>query len=119
MNSYFPYKAYEDRNEWDNIGSGLNIAIPILGTICAYRANGGAAGAAFAAKYFSISFVVGIRLLVYLTPLMAVVWGAYYWSSFVSGATIQTGWFDVVIYSAWLGAVYASIVKHIRDTTKA
>ena len=79
---YFPY---EEPNGWSYLQSGLNFIIPIAGTIAAYHVNGGENGKAFAAKYFSISFVVLVRFLVYLIPVMVVLF-VYYelsinWSS--------------------------------------
>lgn len=48
---------------WDYVNSFLNISIVFLGTVFAYRANGGASGVDFAARFFSISLVVSIRHL--------------------------------------------------------
>src|SRR5688572_24760682 len=63
--TYFPAT---DPSAWNYLDSILNLVIPIAGTVAAYRANRGAAGKNFAAKYLSISFVISIRFLVYLIP---------------------------------------------------
>lgn len=116
---YFPY---EDPNAWDYFKSGLNLAIPIIGTIAAYRANGGAKGKAFAAKYFSISFVVLMRFTIYLIPIVVgllIYYGASIdWSTLEDDVSFQTGWFEVVLLSAWYVALYFAVVKHIGDTVK-
>jgi hypothetical protein len=118
--AYFPY---EDPNVWNYLQSCLNFTIPIVGTIAAYHANGGAKGKSFAAKYFSISFVVLVRFLVYLIPVMVALF-VYYalssdWSSLENDETFQTGWVEVVPLSVWYAALYGAVVKHIRDTAKA
>ena len=118
--AYFPP---EDPNAWTYVQSGLNFVILIVGTVIAYHANRGAEGRNFAAKYFSISFVVLMRFLVYLIPVIVALF-VYYglsvdWSSPDVEKEFQTGWFEVVLQLAWYTALYARIVKHIRDTTKA
>jgi len=117
---YFPYEA---PNGWSYLQSGLNFIIPIAGTIAAYHVNGGANGKTFAAKYFSISFVVLIRFLVYLIPFMVVLF-IYYgisidWSSLEDDEALQTEWFEVVLLAVWSAALYGAVVKHIRDVAKA
>jgi len=120
ITGYFPY---ENPNGWDYLQSSLNIAIAITGTIAAFRVNGGAQGKAFAAKYFSISFVVLIRFLVYLIPIIVVLL-IYYGMTTDMGAldsedALQTGWLEVALLAIWTAALYGTVVKHIRDTAKA
>ena len=117
MMEYFP--SDELHNKWDYVKCGLDLLIPIFGTILAYRANGGETGTSFAAKYFSISFVVGIRFFVYYIPVMSALIAYHYWGFIESGAEIQNDWILVALSSAWYGAVYAFIAKHIRDTVKS
>jgi hypothetical protein len=118
--AYFPS---ENPNGWTYVQSGLNLFIPVTGTVAAYHGNRGAEGTAFAAKYFSISLVMLVRFFVYLIPVMVVLF-VYYglsidWSSPEAEDTFETGWFEVVLISAWSAALYARIVKHIRDTANA
>lgn len=118
--AYFPS---EHPNAWTYVQSGLNFVIPIIGTVVAYHANRGAEGSDFAAKYFSISFVVLMRFLVYLPPIVVALF-VYYglsidWSSSNVEEEFQTGWFEVVLLSVWYTALYARIAEHIRDTAKA
>lgn len=118
--AYFPAVT---PNAWTYVQSCLNFLIPIIGTVAAYHANGGARGKAFAAKYFSIGFVMLIRFLVYFTPVMIVLFMYYAlsidWSASDDEAAIPTGWFDVALLTVWSTALYARIAKHIRDTTVA
>jgi hypothetical protein len=118
--AYFPT---ENPNAWNYIESGLNFLIPTIGTVIAYHANRGAKGTNFAAKYFSICFVMLIRFLVYIIPVMVAL-AIYYglsvdWSSPDIEESFATGWFEVMLLSAWYAAFYARVAKHIRDTAKA
>jgi len=118
--TYFPAEEF---NSWDLTESVLYVAITIVGTIAAYRANGGAVGQGFAARYFSIGFVVLIRFLpLAILVLIAIV--AYQglsvdWSSPEIEESFDTGWLEVSLISVWYVAYYARVVKHIRDTAKA
>jgi hypothetical protein len=103
--AYFPAT---DPNAWNYLDSILNLVIPIVGTIAAYHANHGAAGKNFAAKYLSIGFVISIRFLVYLIPLIIVF--------LFSSPEEESDWFEIVLFAAWYVVMYARIVKHIRDT---
>lgn len=126
---YFPA---EDSNSWDYIQSGLNILIAIAGTIAVYRANGGAAGKRFAEKYVSTGLVVLIRFLPVLIPVMVAIFVydglAVEWSSpdvdlevddLEVEESFATGWFEVLLISAWYVAYYARVVKHVRDMARA
>jgi hypothetical protein len=115
--AYFPDT---ESNVWSYVESGVSFLIPVIGTIGAYYANGGARGNAFAAKYFSISFVMLVRFLVYLIPLIVVLAVYYgfiiYESSPDDEQVMQTGWFEVVLMSSWLAAMYVRIGQHMRYT---
>lgn len=117
MTGYYPYT---EPDSWSYVSSALNILIPIIGTIAAFRANGGSSGIKFAEKYFSISFVVFIRFLVLLIPLMGAM--MVYWS-FTYGIENEwpdsSGSIEVIIFSIWYAAMYAYIVKHIGDVANA
>lgn len=117
---YFPAEEF---NSWGLAESVLYVAIAIVGTIAAYRANGGAGGQGFAAKYFSVGLVVLIRFLpLAIFVVIAIV--AYHgltvdWSSPEVEESFDTGWLEVSLISVWYVAYYARVVKHIRDTAKA
>ncbi len=99
------FPLVEDHNIWDGVDSLLSILVPVLGTIYAYRKNGGAEGKDFANKYFSISFVIGIRFLVYFVGLVMLM--MFYWSySYGDIEEIPTTGIDVLIFAIWYVALY-------------
>ncbi len=110
-------------NAWDYLDSAVTIAIDLIGTYAVYRANGGAAGSNFAAKYFSIGFVVFLRFI----PLgVALLFGVVAYDLYTqpstapeSPDTTTTGWLDVVAPAALYIALYARTAKHVRDTARA
>ena len=113
------YLPYEDVNIWTYVMSALNVLIPVAGTIYAYKCNGGGNGEKFASKYFSIGFVVVIRFLVYLIPLMVLM--IVYWVVMFGeqGELPATTFVEVVLFSAWYALLYFRMAKHISDTAKA
>lgn len=60
MMRYFPER---EPNAWTYFGSMMNLLIPVVGTMMAFRANGGESGVQFLSRYMSISFVVTLRFL--------------------------------------------------------
>lgn len=112
------YLPYEDTNAWRYVLSIFNVLIPIAGTIYAYKYNGGANGMNFASKYFSIGFVVGIRFVVYLIPLM-VLMITYWVVVFADQEEWPTTILEVVLFSSWYAFLYFKMANHIGDTTKA
>ena len=112
------YLPYEDINVWTYVLSILNVIIPIAGTIYAYKCNGGANGTNFASKYFSIGFVVGVRFLAYLIPLMVLM--IVYWVVvFSDQEELSTTILEVVLFSSWYALLYFKMANHIGDTAKA
>lgn len=106
---------------WMYAASTVGILTFIIGTILAFRANGGNAGIKFAERYFSISFVISIRLLSLLIPLMLLITG---YLSFTYGLD-DNKWpdspdfiWDIAVF-IYCVAMYACIVKHIGDVAKA
>jgi hypothetical protein len=105
MTTYLPYT---EPNSWSYVESVFNILIPIIGSIAAFRANGGDSGIKFVERYFSIGFVVSIRFLILLIPLI----GLVDWPDYPNSI-------DVITFSSLYVAMYARIVKHIADVAKA
>lgn len=112
---YFPDEL---PNAWTYLGSIINAAIPIFGTMLIFRANGGVSGVQFAARYFSIGLVATIRFLVLLIPLMAVLM-IYWFSSYDSTDEIPSGATEIVLFSTWYALLYAYIAKHVREIAQA
>jgi hypothetical protein len=67
----------------DFISPLLGVTIIAAGTYFCYRANGGGAGREFAERFFSIGFVVGLRVLV---VFIAALTGLFMILIFVEGA---------------------------------
>lgn len=59
-------------NMIDHASSIMVIVITFLGTYFIYKANGGKEGNDFAGKYFSITWVRGIHLLLLLIPIFII-----------------------------------------------
>jgi len=121
---FVAYVPTENPNRWNYIDTALSILISIAGTVYAFRANRGAMGKNFAAKYFSIGFVVFIRFLVYLIPLGFVMFAYYTIAYAMAGAESTseldaTSGFEVLLFSAWYMLYYMRVAKHIRDTALA
>jgi len=112
--SYFPLEA---ANNWDYIDSTLAILIPVIGTIFAYKSNGGYAGKDFLARYVSISFVMMIRFMLYLVSVLFIL--TYYISEFDEEAVIYTTPLEVALFTIWYIALYYSIAKHVNEVAKA
>ena len=105
-------------NSWSYVQSIINIAIPIFGTIMAFRANGGVTGVHFAARYFSIGLVATIRFMVLLIPIMIAMM-IYWFSSYDMENEIPTTGIEVALFSIWYALLYAYIAKHIRQVAVA
>ena len=115
ITGYLPYK---DINNWTYALSALNVFIPIAGTIYAYKRNGGGDGENFASKYFSIGFVVGVRFIIYLIPLMVLM--IVYWVIvFGEQEKLTTTFVEVFLFATWHALLYFQIAKHIGDTANA
>lgn len=114
LTNYFPS---ESPNVWTYAQSVLNVLIPVLGTILIFRANGGASGVQFAARYFSIGFVVTVRFLVFLVPVMIVMF--IYWFVTYEGGETPTSLMEVAVFSAWYALLYAEIARHVRALARA
>ena len=101
-------------NLWDGIDSFLSIAVPVVGTVYAYKKNGGELGKDFANKYFSIGFVLGIRFLVYLILPMVIL--TIYWSIDNGNEETETTFVEIFILYTWYIYFYYQLGKHISET---
>ena len=113
--SYMPLELV---NNWDYLDSILAVIIPLIGTVFAYKLNGSDAGKDFLARYISISFVMVIRYVLYLVPVIIVL-TIYYISVLEVDEEIYTSPVEIVVFSVWYIALYYSIAKHINDVAKA
>jgi hypothetical protein len=112
--AYFPN---ENNNIWTYLLSFISVLIPVIGTIYAYKINGGENGTNFADKYFSISFVVGIRFLIYYIPLIAIL---IFYLVFTSPEQENrpTTFLEVALTTIWQIWLYLRVIKHIGDVAE-
>ena len=104
----------DDGNVWDAINSISNIAVVTLGTIFAFKANGGSKGIDFLGRYFSISFVVAIRFVVILIP-MIIMLSAYYSFAVTKDPDLNSTAYDTIPFLIWSAALYWRVCVHIAD----
>ncbi len=105
--AYFPA---ETRNIWDLVYEIGSVLIILVSAILAFRANGGSKGQDFLGKYFSISFVIAIRFILFFIPvffiLLRIIPSLQY-----SETTLEI----IFLFLLWLGFLYWRVVKHISD----
>lgn len=104
----------ESPNIWDTINSLGNIIIPLVGTILVYKANGGANGKDFLGRYVSIGFVVSIRFLVILVPMLISLI-LYYIYAFPGQEEIASNPVEVLSFQLWYAFLFWRIHKHVGD----
>ncbi len=87
------------------------ITISIMGLIAAFRANGGAHGVDFLGKYFSIAFVVGMRLLPisFVIMFLSVVISEVMEEEQVASVVVGGSYISIFLLFYW------RICKHIGD----
>ena len=103
----FLYIEVENLNIWDVVSSIGNIVITIVGTFFAYEANGAREGKDFLGRYLSIGFVMSIRFLALLVPIMIAL-------IFLNDGE-RTRPLESILLLAWLVFLYVRICKHIGD----
>ncbi|MGH1472551.1 MAG: hypothetical protein ACRBCS_15305 [Cellvibrionaceae bacterium] len=106
----------EESTNIDYIQSALNMALVGFATYFCYVANGGNNGADFAERFFSIGFVVSIRFIVLLVPIM-IAMGFLFWDS-EDIDDVSTKWYDVAVLSGWTALLYWRVVYHINQVAK-
>jgi len=108
------YFTVETPNLWDMIDSALYILIPLVGTYFAYKSNDAGNGSDFLGKYFSLGFVVSVRFIVYLMPLL-VLYFLYYLFAHGEQEVTSTTWFDVMLFQTWFALLYWRLCVHIKE----
>lgn len=115
------YLPNEGPNWWDYLDSAQSVILTVIGTVIAYRANRGAEGKDFAARYFSIGFVMFVRFIVYLVPvyIALAVYYALTMDPSASGDSVETSWPEFMLSLLWTAAYYLRVAKHVGDTATA
>jgi len=112
------YMSFENSNIWDKIISICLMVVPLVGTYCAYKANGASNGSDFLGRFYSISFVVFVRALVLLIPMFFVLI-VYYMYAFPAGEDIVSTPMDTVPFVLWLAFVYLRVCRRISDVNNS
>lgn len=100
----------ENSNSFDFLLSVLIIIITIFGTIYTYFKNGASHGVSFAERYFSIGFVVLLRMCVFILPVMLFIYLYIYWDTEeVNGTT----WQDVLVVIGFQLFFYWRVGHHM------
>ncbi len=108
------YSGYATSNIWDIVNSVFTVMLVFIGTIFAFKANGGSSGNDFLGRYFSIGFVLTIRFSLLLIPLMAALMG-YYFYAYGAEEEIASQPIDMIPFIIWGIALYWRFYKHISD----
>ncbi|MGH1374913.1 MAG: hypothetical protein ACRBCK_01085 [Alphaproteobacteria bacterium] len=96
----------------------VDMLVAVLGMICAFRANGGSCGRDFLGKYFSISFVVGIRFIPLGTALIVlagVINGAFAVTQYEVSDALGSDIIFEAVGTLIMALFYWRICKHIAD----
>lgn len=124
MTSLFP--GDEPIELWDYVEYVGAVIFTIGGTLVVYRANGGASGRNFLLRYFPLMWVLTIRFLVFMIPILIV--AGFLMFSFTDalfGAEAEEADFPLfsraVLVASWIWflAFYYRLAVHIRDVAKA
>jgi hypothetical protein len=118
----FLFPSKDAINAIDYIKLLIDLSVVGAGTYLSFYANGAGSGVQFAERYFSISFVVGLRFIPLLIPLalltgfaVGIVKIAFGITSVSSGIHYAT----LALVRVWLVVMYWRIVTHINDVAKA
>jgi len=104
-------------NTWDGLLAVLSIFLTFAGTIYIYLRNGGNQGRHFLQRYFSIGWVVMLRLSA-AVAVCAVVFFALLEFVFSETITDATAWYDFVILAVAEVCYYWRIAHHVHDVSQ-
>ncbi len=100
-------------NIWNAMNSIVSVTLLCIGTYAAYKVNGGNTGVDFLGRYFSLSFVVNVRFIVLLIPVMLV--QMLIISIFEdSSETTYLAAIESVLYAIWSGLLYWYLFKQFK-----
>jgi hypothetical protein len=102
----FPAESEVESADW--IWASINTLFIAIGTWLCYYFNGGNRGREFAERYFSISFVVAVRVLALAIPVMI-----FYLENFWDEAA-PAGIVEHVVVMLWTAAYYWRVCTHIN-----
>jgi len=108
---HFPYT-----NSYDLLGSSISLVIAVAGLIFIYKCNGGREGSYIMLRYLSISWVVLIRMLVWVIPLGISFYIAY---ETVLGGLVEDTSIVEILFVAIIEIIYVYLIaKNVNNVAK-
>ncbi len=104
-------------NIWDLLSIFVDMVLLVVGTLYAYKKNGGTQGENFIRKYIAISFVVSVRFFLFsilLLLFVALPIVTFFFPSWLNNEATDP--FSVLFYTAWQTLLYYRIAKHVEET---
>jgi uncharacterized membrane-anchored protein YitT (DUF2179 family) len=102
------------------------VVFTVGGALVAYRMNGGSAGRGFLARYFPIMWVLSVRFLVFMFPLLVVATiPMFFFSEALFGAEAggedftALSMYVVILSWVWFLVFYYRLAVHLRDVARA
>ncbi len=114
MSEIMSFIPTESPNIWDFSNAISSVLVVLVGTIIAFQANSGKNGSDFLGRYFSISFVLGVRLTILFSPLMIIL-SIYYFQDLPRDGDVITSPASTVLGLAFSAIYYWRLYKHISD----
>ena len=97
-------------NHWDTAGAIGTVIVNAAGMIYCYRVNGGGGGTAFLSRYFAITWVITLRLILVFLPVFFVATIA---AEALGAITEVSSWWDTLIGLGMEVIAYALVAKHL------
>ena len=110
----FPFYHQIENDIWDVYSAIIESGISILGTYYIFKINGGSNGNYFLQRYFSLSWVIGIRLLPFILlagfvfVMLSIGFG---FDDALDDIFFNLGLFSFIIIYYWL------VGKHVKEVT--
>lgn len=100
-------------NKWDIIGAITSLSATIFGVLYVYRKNGGKAGFDIIQKFVVLGWIVAVRYLIIMLPVVILLYMA---ASFFGLTSDETTLLDTFLYTLLIAIYYERLGKHIGDT---
>ena len=104
----------EDINDWDTIYCIGSIFIIFVGSILCFVGNGGNQGSDFLKRYISISFVMAVRLILWMLLLFIPIF-IYYYYTITEDSDLASSAADTIPFLLLEALYYWRIYVHIQD----
>jgi hypothetical protein len=111
----FSFVPYTFTNIWDTLSAIFSAFLAVVGTIYIYRQNGGVDGQYFLQRYFAISWVVTLRLLL-IGTITIIIFSILLALANVSSE--ETTWYEFFFLSVFEVIFYQRIGHHVRDVAR-